>query len=33
MRTNGKAVVLHTLVFFALYSIIIVALRLHIYTG
>ena len=33
MRTNGKAVVLHTLVFFALYSFIIVALRLHIYTG
>ncbi|CAL9103414.1 unnamed protein product [Musa acuminata var. zebrina] len=33
MRTNGKAVVLHTLVFFALYSVIIVALRLHIYTG
>ncbi|OAY64993.1 hypothetical protein ACMD2_12800 [Ananas comosus] len=32
-RTNGKAVFFHTLIFFALFSILIVALHLHIYTG
>lgn len=33
MKTNGKAVFIHTLLFFAIYSVIIVALHLHIYTG
>ncbi|KAG6515569.1 hypothetical protein ZIOFF_025998 [Zingiber officinale] len=33
MRTNGKAVALHTLIFFGIYSIIIVALHPHIYTS
>ncbi|KAM0947101.1 hypothetical protein DsansV1_C08g0082581 [Dioscorea sansibarensis] len=33
MRTNGKAVVIHTLIFFAIFSILILALRVHIYTG
>ncbi|PKA63809.1 hypothetical protein AXF42_Ash004818 [Apostasia shenzhenica] len=33
MRTNGKAIFIHTIIFFALFSIIIVALHLHIYTG
>ncbi|KAL7232796.1 hypothetical protein ACSBR2_010749 [Camellia fascicularis] len=33
MKTNGKAIALHTLLFFVLYSIIILALHLHIYTG
>lgn len=33
LRTSGKAVALHTLLFFAVFSILIVALRVHIYTG
>ncbi|XP_020594782.1 uncharacterized protein LOC110034885 [Phalaenopsis equestris] len=33
MRTNGKAIFIHTLIFFAIFSVIIVALHLHIYTG
>ncbi|KAK9669896.1 hypothetical protein RND81_13G162000 [Saponaria officinalis] len=32
LKTNGKAIFIHTLVFFAVYSLIIVALNLHIYT-
>ncbi|KAI3417935.1 uncharacterized protein J3R85_014067 [Psidium guajava] len=33
MKTNGKAIAFHTLVFFACYSILILALHIHIYTG
>ncbi|KAJ0969219.1 hypothetical protein J5N97_022096 [Dioscorea zingiberensis] len=33
MRTNGKAVAVHTLIFFAVFSILIMALRVHIYAG
>ncbi|KAE9588886.1 hypothetical protein Lalb_Chr22g0360331 [Lupinus albus] len=33
MKTNGKAIFIHTLIFFALYAILILALHLHIYTG
>ncbi|KAG5534697.1 hypothetical protein RHGRI_022731 [Rhododendron griersonianum] len=33
MKTNGKAISFHTLLFFALYAILIVAVHVHIYTG
>ncbi|OIW19101.1 hypothetical protein TanjilG_10319 [Lupinus angustifolius] len=33
MKTNGKAIFIHTLIFFALFTILILALHLHIYTG
>ncbi|KAI9076027.1 hypothetical protein K1719_041961 [Acacia pycnantha] len=33
MKTNGKAIFIHTLIFFALYAVILLALHLHIYTG
>ncbi|XP_052197965.1 uncharacterized protein LOC127804907 [Diospyros lotus] len=33
MKTNGKAIAIHTLLFFALYAILIVAVHIHIYTG
>ncbi|XP_015893840.1 uncharacterized protein LOC107427943 [Ziziphus jujuba] len=33
MKTNGKAIAVHTLIFFALYCIFILALHVHIYTG
>lgn len=33
MKTNGKAVAVHTLIFFTLYAILILAVRVHIYTG
>lgn len=33
MKTNGKAIFIHTLIFFALYSILILAVKVHIYTG
>lgn len=33
MKTNGKAIAFHTLIFFACYSILILALHIHIYTG
>ncbi|CAH8266878.1 unnamed protein product [Arabidopsis lyrata] len=33
LKTNGKAIAVHTLIFFAIYSILILALNLHIYTG
>ncbi|KAF3323639.1 uncharacterized protein LOC144552167 [Carex rostrata] len=32
-RTNGKAIFIHTLIFFAAFTIIILALHLHINTG
>ncbi|KAK3036433.1 hypothetical protein RJ639_030032 [Escallonia herrerae] len=33
MKTNGKAIAVHTLIFFALYAILILAVHIHIYTG
>ncbi|KAK0589069.1 hypothetical protein LWI29_009187 [Acer saccharum] len=33
MKTNGKAIAFHTLIFFALYAILIMAVHVHIYTG
>ncbi|XP_022736846.1 uncharacterized protein LOC111289789 [Durio zibethinus] len=32
-QTNGKAVMIHTLLFFGLFTILILALGIHIYTG
>ncbi|CAH8388431.1 unnamed protein product [Eruca vesicaria subsp. sativa] len=32
-KTNGKAIAVHTLIFFAIYSILILAVNLHIYAG
>ncbi|XP_038708626.1 uncharacterized protein LOC120003679 [Tripterygium wilfordii] len=31
--TNGKAIVVHTLIFFVLFTILILALGIHIYSG
>ncbi|KAL7614812.1 hypothetical protein Lser_V15G07869 [Lactuca serriola] len=33
MRTNGKAIAVHTLIFFAIYTILVLVLHIHIYTG
>ncbi|KAF7801717.1 putative transmembrane protein [Senna tora] len=33
MKTNGKAIFIHTLIFFALYAILLLALHVHIYIG
>ncbi|WZZ53649.1 hypothetical protein YC2023_053756 [Brassica napus] len=33
MKTNGKAIAVHTLIFFAAYTILILAVNLHITTG
>ncbi|KAL3630838.1 hypothetical protein CASFOL_023822 [Castilleja foliolosa] len=33
LKTNGKAIAVHTLIFFTLYAILILAVHLHIYTG
>jgi hypothetical protein len=33
MKTNGKAIFIHTLIFFGLYAVILLALKVHIYTG
>lgn len=33
MKTNGKAIAVHTLFFFVLYAILILVLHVHIYTG
>lgn len=33
MKTNGKAIFIHSLIFFALYAILILAVRVHIYAG
>lgn len=33
MKTNGKAIAVHTLFFFAIYAILTLALHIHIYTG
>ncbi|KAL5213071.1 hypothetical protein ABZP36_023918 [Zizania latifolia] len=32
-RTNGKAIFVHTLIFFAAFAILTLALHVHIYTG
>ncbi|MQM06709.1 hypothetical protein Taro_039536 [Colocasia esculenta] len=33
LRTNGKAIFIHTVIFFAVFTILILALHVHIYTG
>ncbi|CAA7055170.1 unnamed protein product [Microthlaspi erraticum] len=33
MKTNGKAIAVHSLIFFAAYTILILAVNLHITTG
>ncbi|XP_021595148.1 uncharacterized protein LOC110602028 [Manihot esculenta] len=33
MKTNGKAIAIHTLIFFTIYAILILAVHVHIYTG
>ncbi|KAK4754845.1 hypothetical protein SAY87_008602 [Trapa incisa] len=33
LKTNGKSIAVHTLIFFALYSIFLLALHIHIYVG
>ncbi|CAN0924916.1 hypothetical protein LINGRAHAP2_LOCUS34463 [Linum grandiflorum] len=33
IKTNGKAIAVHTLIFFALYAILTLAVHIHIYTG
>lgn len=33
LKTNGMAIAVHTLSFFAVYSILILAAHVHIYTG
>ncbi|XP_060670353.1 uncharacterized protein LOC107418012 [Ziziphus jujuba] len=31
--TNGKAILVHTLIFFTIFTILTLAVRVHIYTG
>ncbi|EYU45418.1 hypothetical protein MIMGU_mgv1a025760mg [Erythranthe guttata] len=33
MKTNGKAIAVHTLIFFAFYAVLTFAVHVHIYTG
>lgn len=33
MKTNGKSIAIHTLIFFAIYAVLILAVHVHIYTG
>ncbi|GMN57495.1 hypothetical protein TIFTF001_026606 [Ficus carica] len=33
MKTNGKSIAVHTLIFFVLYAILILVVHVHIYTG
>ncbi|KAJ9540335.1 hypothetical protein OSB04_026841 [Centaurea solstitialis] len=33
MKTNGKAIAVHTLIFFVIYAILVLAVHIHIYTG
>jgi hypothetical protein len=33
LATNGKAILIHTLLFFVIFSILILAVGVHIYTG
>ncbi|KAI3846933.1 hypothetical protein MKW98_030390 [Papaver atlanticum] len=32
-KTNGKSIVIHTLIFFAIFTILTLALHVHIYAG
>nr|ADE76945.1 unknown [Picea sitchensis] len=32
-RTSGKSIVVHTLIFFVVLTILLLAVRVHIYTG
>ncbi|KAJ8750350.1 hypothetical protein K2173_014265 [Erythroxylum novogranatense] len=32
-KTNGKAIAVHTLIFFTIYAILILAVHVHVYTG
>ncbi|GLT27227.1 hypothetical protein SLA2020_022420 [Shorea laevis] len=33
MKTNGKAIAVHTLFFFVIYAVLILVAHMHIYTG
>ncbi|KAI3407977.1 uncharacterized protein J3R85_020556 [Psidium guajava] len=33
MKTNGKSIAVHTLIFFTLYTILILAVHVHVYAG
>lgn len=33
LKTNGKAIAVHSLLFFAIFTILILAVKIHIYTG
>ncbi|XP_068666410.1 uncharacterized protein [Aristolochia californica] len=33
LKTNGKAITVHSLIFFAIFTILILAVKIHIYTG
>ncbi|GLU18751.1 hypothetical protein SLE2022_350350 [Rubroshorea leprosula] len=33
LKTNGKSISVHTLLFFAIYAVLILAVRVHIYIG
>ncbi|GLT81665.1 hypothetical protein SLE2022_001020 [Rubroshorea leprosula] len=33
METNGKAIAVHALFFFAIYAVLILVVHVHIYTG
>ncbi|KAL8049201.1 hypothetical protein ABFX02_06G005800 [Erythranthe guttata] len=33
MKTNGKSIAVHTLIFFAFYAALTLAVHVHIYTG
>ncbi|KAG9158995.1 hypothetical protein Leryth_013358, partial [Lithospermum erythrorhizon] len=33
LKTNGKSIAVHTLIFFTVYAILIMAVHIHIYTG
>ncbi|KAG9158273.1 hypothetical protein Leryth_000406 [Lithospermum erythrorhizon] len=33
LKTNGKSIAVHTLIFFTIYAILIMAVHIHIYTG
>ncbi|KAL6587383.1 hypothetical protein OROMI_000361 [Orobanche minor] len=33
MKTNGKAILVHTLIFLAIYAILVLVVNIHIYIG
>ncbi|KAI3407981.1 uncharacterized protein J3R85_020560 [Psidium guajava] len=33
LKTNGKSIAVHTLIFFTLYTILILVVRVHVYAG